>query len=229
MKAMLLAAGLGTRMRPLTDTLPKPLLRAGGQALIEYHLHNLVRAGITDIVINHFYLGDVLEAALGDGSRYGATITYSRESVRLETAGGIVKALPLLGGESFAVISADIWTDFDYRQLRPVDGVKTQGRLLMVENPGHHSGGDFALRPDGRLALQEATATSAGLTYSGVSVMHPALFAGLAEVPLALRPLLDAAISKGLLEAEPYEGHWFDIGTPQRLADLDVFLRNSFV
>ncbi|MCB1648630.1 MAG: nucleotidyltransferase family protein [Pseudomonadales bacterium] len=226
MKAIILAAGLGTRMRPLTDTLPKPLLQAGGQALIEYHLHNLVRAGITDIVINHYHLGEKLEAALGDGSRYGARIQYSRETVRLETAGGIVKALPLLGDEAFAVISGDIWTDFDYCHLRPVDGETTLARLLMVHNPEHHQHGDFSLRPDGRLALKAPEAED-GLTYAGISVMHPRLFANLPEAPLALRPVLDAAIAAGHIEAEQYTGQWFDIGTPERLAELDTLLRNG--
>ncbi|MCB1666513.1 MAG: nucleotidyltransferase family protein [Pseudomonadales bacterium] len=226
MKAIILAAGLGTRMRPLTDTLPKPLLQAGGQALIEYHLHNLVRAGITDIVINHYHLGEKLEAALGDGSRYGAHIHYSRETVRLETAGGIVKALPLLGPDAFAVISGDIWTDFDYRHLRPVDGDTTLAHLVMVSNPGHHQRGDFVLNPDGRLALKAADAPG-GLTYAGISVMHPQLFAGLPEAPLALRPVLDAAIAAHRIEAEQYPGQWFDIGTPERLKELDTLLRGA--
>ena len=145
MKAIILAAGLGTRMRPLTDHLPKPLLQAGGSALIEYHLRNLAAAGIREIVINHFHLGDKIEAALGDGSRYGVQIQYSRETVRLETAGGIVKALPLLGSEAFAVVSGDIWTDYDFRSLQPLDGHATLARLVMVDNPPHHPRGDFVL------------------------------------------------------------------------------------
>lgn len=220
---MILAAGLGTRMRPLTDTLPKPLLQAGGRALIEYHIENLARAGIDDIVINHFYLGDILEAALGDGSNYGVRLQYSRETERLETAGGIVKALPLLGDEAFAVISGDIWTDYDYRHLHSVNGVDEKARLVMVDNPAHHSKGDFALQKDGRLRL--AQPEDKGLTYSGISVMHPALFAGLAEAPLALRPVLDEAIAAGQISAQVYEGAWFDIGTPQRLEELERMLR----
>jgi len=211
-------------MRPLTDELPKPLLQVGGKALIEYHIINLAKAGITDIVINHFHLGEKLEAALGDGSHYGVSIAYSRETTRLETAGGIVKALPLLGSESFALISADIWTDYDYANLRPVDGEATLARLVMVKNPQHHQGGDFALTAAGRLSLASKNADT-GLTYSGISVMHPKLFANLAEEPLALRPVLDKAIAANLIAGEMHEGLWFDIGTPERLAELDIYQR----
>jgi len=221
-RAIILAAGLGTRMRPLTDSLPKPLLKVGGKALIEYHIVNLARVGITDIVINHFYLGATLEAALGDGGDYGVNIQYSRESERLETAGGIIKALPMLGDESFAVISGDVYTDYDYRHLRPVDGLETKARLVMVANPDHHRSGDFALQQDGRLRLAEAS--SQGLTYSGISVMHPALFAGLDEAPLALRPVLDKAIALDQIAAEKFTGRWFDIGTPERLTELEALL-----
>jgi MurNAc alpha-1-phosphate uridylyltransferase len=224
MKAMILAAGLGTRMRPLTDTLPKPLLKVGGTALIEYHIVNLAAAGICDIVINHYHLGEMLEATLGDGSNYGVNIVYSREEVRLETAGGIVKALPLLGPEPFAVISADIWTDYNYANLETVDGENTLARLVMVKNPEHHQSGDFALTGDGRLALAPA-ASETGLTYSGISVMHPSLFADLPEEPLALRPVLNEAIAKNLVAATMHEGLWFDIGTPERLQELDTYLK----
>lgn len=224
MKAMILAAGLGTRMRPLTDTLPKPLLQVGGKALIEYHIINLAKAGITDIVINHYHLGETLEAALGDGGRYGVNIEYSRESVRLETAGGIVKALPLLGAKAFAVISADIWTDYDYANLKSVDGEDTLARLIMVKNPPHHQAGDFALTDAGRLSLV-AEGVDTGLTYSGISIMHPKLFAELLEEPLALRPVLNKAIASNLIEAEKHDGLWFDIGTPERLIELDTYLR----
>lgn len=224
MKAMILAAGLGTRMRPLTDELPKPLLQVGSKSLIEYHIDNLAAAGITDIVINHYHLGEKLEAALGDGSRYGVNIAYSRETVRLETAGGIVKALPLLGTEPFAVISADIWTDYNYANLNSVDGENTLARLVMVKNPQHHQSGDFALTGDGRLTLASES-TNAGLTYSGISVMHPKLFANLPEEPLPLRPILNKAIAENLISAQMHEGLWFDIGTPERLAELDSYLR----
>ncbi len=227
MRAIILAAGLGTRMRPLTDHLPKPLLQAGGSALIEYHLRNLAQAGIRDVVINHFHLGERLEEALGDGSRYGVRIAWSRESVRLETAGGIVKALPLLGDEAFAVVSGDIWTDYDLARLQPVDGRDTLARLVMVANPPHHPTGDFALDGAGRLRLRASADCGPGCTYSGISVMHPALFAGLVADPLPLRPVLDAAIAAGRVAGELYTGRWFDIGTPQRLQELDVLLRGG--
>jgi MurNAc alpha-1-phosphate uridylyltransferase len=150
---------------------------------------------------------------------------YSRESVRLETAGGIVKALPLLGAGSFAVISADIWTDYDYRNLRAVDGGATKAHLVMVENPAHHQRGDFELQANGRLRL--ALPHSHGLTYSGISVMHPSLFAGLEEAPLALRPVLDKAIALDQISAETLSERWFDIGTPERLAALETLLSAS--
>lgn len=224
MKAMILAAGLGTRMRPLTDTLPKPLLRAGGRSLIEHHIVNLAAAGVTDIVINHFYMGDRIEAALGDGSAWGVRIVYSPESVRLETAGGIAKALPILGEESFIVVSSDIWTDYSYADLRPVDGVTTLARLLMVDNPAHHPGGDFILGTDNRLHLQASGVPGQAVTYSGVSVMHPAFFKGVPAEPLPLRPLLDAGMKAGRIEGEHYRGRWMDIGTPKRLRELDESL-----
>jgi MurNAc alpha-1-phosphate uridylyltransferase len=227
MRAIILAAGLGTRMRPLTDHLPKPLLQAGGSALIEYHLRNLAQAGIREIVINHFHLGERLEEALGDGSRYGVHIAWSREALRLETAGGIVNALPLLGDGAFAVVSGDIWTDYDFARLQRVDGRDTLARLVMVPNPPHHPTGDFQCGPAGRLRLRAPQDTAPGCTYSGVSVMHPALFAGLAAEPLPLRPVLDAAIAAGRVAGELFAGRWFDIGTPQRLQELDLLLRGA--
>lgn len=227
MRAIILAAGLGTRMRPLTDHLPKPLLQAGGSALIEYHLRNLAQAGIREIVINHFHLGERLEEALGDGSRYGVHIAWSRETVRLETAGGVVNALPLLGDEAFAVLSGDIWTDYHFARLQPVDGHDTLARLVMVPNPPHHPTGDFRCTASGRLQLRAPQDVEPGCTYSGISVMHPALFAGLMAEPLPLRPVLDAAIAAGQVAGELYTGRWFDIGTPQRLQELDLLLRGA--
>ncbi|MDP1931803.1 MAG: nucleotidyltransferase family protein [Gammaproteobacteria bacterium] len=224
MKAMILAAGLGTRMRPLTDTLPKPLLRAGRCSLIEHHIVNLARAGVQDIVINHFYLGDMIEEALGNGSAWGVNIMYSRETARLETAGGIAKALPLLGDAPFIVVSSDIWTDYDYADLQPIDGVTTLARLLMVNNPEHHPEGDFILDNNGRLHLKASAVPGRAVTYSGVSVMHPAFFAGVSAEPLPLRPLLDAGMRAGTIAGEYYHGHWMDIGTPERLEELDVLL-----
>ncbi len=219
MKAMILAAGLGTRMSPLTDTTPKPLLKVGGKALIEWHLLNLVDAGIRDIVINHFHLGEKIEQALGDGSKYAARISYSRESVRLETAGGIIKALPLLEDESFIVVNADVWTDFNFSRLQPLPD-RTLAHLIMVPNASHHPRGDFYLNKQGRLH-NESDASQPRCTFSGISVLHRDLFAGYPEQPQALLPLLLTAMQAGAVTGELYAGQWWDIGTPERLQLLD--------
>jgi MurNAc alpha-1-phosphate uridylyltransferase len=219
MKAMILAAGLGTRMSPLTDTTPKPLLKVGGRALIEWHLFNLVDAGIKDIVINHYHLGSKIEQALGDGSYYGAHISYSRESVRLETAGGIIKALPMLGDESFVVVNADVWTDFDFARLQPLAG-KILAHLIMVPNASHHPRGDFYLGKNGRLH-NESDAAEPRYTFSGISVLHRDLFAGYPEQPQALLPLLLSAMQADAVTGSLYTGQWWDIGTPERLQLLD--------
>ena len=218
MRAMILAAGRGERMRPLTDTTPKPLLRAGGRMLIEYHLENLVRAGVTEIVINHAHLGAKIEAALGDGGRYGAHIRYSPEPPgALETGGGIQQALPLLGVEPFIVVNGDIWTDMDYRSLpQEPDGL---AHLVLVDNPEHHPAGDFHLQ-DGRV---DYTGTPR-LTFSGVGVYRAALFAGCAPGRFPFAPLLRAAMDAGNVHGQHYCGRWWDIGTPQRLAMLDELL-----
>jgi len=223
MKAMILAAGLGTRMSPLTDSTPKPLLKVGGKALIEWHLFNLVEAGIRDIVINHFHLGAQIEQALGDGSRYGAGISYSRESVRLETAGGIIKALPMLEDESFVVVNADVWTDFDFARLQPLPD-KILAHLIMVPNAAHHPRGDFYLNEQGRLH-NEADAGEQRYTFSGISVLHRDLFAGYPEQPQALLPLLLSAMQTGAVTGSLYKGQWWDIGTPERLQLLDQQLK----
>lgn len=222
MKAMILAAGLGTRMRPLTDDLPKPLLRAGGHSLIEYHILALAAAGVTDIVINLFYLGDKIEAALGDGERYGVRLHYSKESTRLETAGGIIKALPLLGVESFIVVNGDIWTDYTFDSLPALDPSHGLAKLVMVDNALHHPEGDFALLSDGHLSACSDGAQR--LTFSGISVMHPQLFAGCGSGPAPLAPILRKAMSDGRVLGEHFQGRWWDIGTPERLAKLDAML-----
>ncbi|MBI5461218.1 MAG: nucleotidyltransferase family protein [Gammaproteobacteria bacterium] len=230
MKAMILAAGRGERMRPLTDTTPKPLLRAGGRALIEYHLDNLVRAGIADIVVNHAHLGAQIVAALGDGARYGAQIAYSPEPEgALETGGGIQRALPLLGDGPFLVVNGDIWTDFDYAAL-PHDFAGL-AYLVLVDNPEHHPAGDFCLR-DGR--VYDNSGDNAGdntgdgngprLTFSGIGLYRAALFAGCAPGQFPLAPLLRAAMARGEVRGMHYTGRWWDIGTPQRLAELDRLL-----
>lgn len=215
MKAMILAAGKGERMRPLTLTTPKPLLSAGGKRLIEYHLQALAQAGFTEVVINHAWLGQQIEDYLGDGARYGVAIEYSRETEPLETGGGIRQALPLLGDAPFLVVNGDIWTDYDFTQLRgPLAG---QAHLVLVDNPAHHPNGDFTL-------LEGQVRDQPGLTYSGIAVLDPALFDGHGETTFKLAPLLRRAMDVGQVTGEHYRGQWIDVGTPQRLSDLDRLL-----
>lgn len=218
MKAMILAAGRGERMRPLTLTTPKPLLRAGGRCLIEYHLEALVRADVREVVINHAWLGQQIVDFLGNGQRYGVRIQYSDEGDSpLETAGGIVQALPLLGKDPFILVNADIWTDYDFSRLPA--RLSGKAHLVLVDNPPHHPEGDFAL--DSHILRN----TGERLTYSGVGVYSPALFAGLAPGVRPLAPLLRAAIEQAEISGEWYRGQWWDIGTPQRLQELDVCLQ----
>ena len=219
-KAMILAAGRGERMRPLTDTLPKPLLQVGGQALIEYHLHNIQRAGITEVVINHAWLGEKIEAALGDGSRYGLKISYSPEGEALETGGGLLQALPLLGEAPFIAINGDIWTDYTLAQL-PAEPAGL-AHLVLVDNPPHHPDGDFALQDDRVLATGEPR-----FTFSGIGVYRPELFSGQQQARFPLAPLLREAMARGEISGEYYDGCWFDIGTPQRLQELDQSIRQQ--
>lgn len=219
MKALILAAGRGERMRPLTDYTPKPLLKAGGRRLIEYHLDALVGAGIKEIVINHARLGAQIEEVLGDGGRYGARITYSGEGEQaLETGGGIHKALPLLGNAPFAVVNADICTDYPFAQLpcQP-EGL---AHLVLVGNPAHHEAGDFALA-EGRVT----SGSGNRLTFSGIGVYRPELFAACRPGRFPLAPLLREAIDLERVSGEYYSGHWRDIGTPQRLRELDQLLQ----
>jgi MurNAc alpha-1-phosphate uridylyltransferase len=220
MKAMILAAGRGERMRPLTDDTPKPLLKAGGKALIEYHLEALALAGFDSVVVNHAHLGAQLEQALGDGRRYGLSILYSAEGNALETGGGIFRALPLLGNEPFLVVNGDIWTDYPFGRLRrqQVD----LAHLVMVDNPPQHAKGDFVLQ-------QGQLHDSGGprLTFSGIGVYHPALFDGCKDGAFALAPLLRQAMRDGRVSGEHYQGNWFDIGTPERLAQLDHQLQQA--
>lgn len=220
MKVMLLAAGLGARMRPLTDHTPKPLLRVGGRPLIEHHLLRLAAAGYRDIVVNIAHLGAQIEAYLGDGARLGVSIAYSREATPLETGGGIFRALPLLGPQPFLVVNGDIWTDYPLQQLRAVQPVR--GHLVMVDNPGHLTHGDFHRGADGVLSEQ---GSGAKLTYSGLAVFHPDLFAGCVDGVFPLRPLFVRAMQEGLLTSEYYAGQWLDVGTPERLAEADRLAR----
>ena len=222
MKAFILAAGRGERMRPLTDHTPKPLLQAGGKALIVWHLERLAAAGFTDIVINHAHLGSLIEQFLGDGAQWGLKIRYSPEPPgALETAGGIATALPLLGDEPFLVVNGDVYCDFDFGRFSAL--TVTNAHLVMVENPAHHTGGDFSLDGD-RVTYANAEQT---LTYAGIAVFSPAFFADVQPgTIMKLRPLLDAAIAAGTLTGERFTGRWVDVGTPQRLAELDAELRN---
>lgn len=220
---MILAAGHGTRMRPLTDHTPKPLLKAGGKPLITWHIEKLVEAGFTDIVINTAWLGDQIPKALGDGSAFGANLHYSNEQSdgALETAGGIIKALPLLGDEPFLVVNGDVWCDYTYISESPLTE-DTLVHLVLVKNPEHNQEGDFA--------LTQGLVTTEGqdkLTFSGVGYYHPALFDGLSEGKRPLAPLLREAMQNNKVTGEFFGGDWRDIGTPERLATLDAELSLS--
>jgi MurNAc alpha-1-phosphate uridylyltransferase len=217
MKAMLLAAGKGTRMLPLTATTPKPLLKAAGVTLIEHQIRKLKSAGFSEFVINHAWLGAQIEDALGDGSKLGVSIAWSREGEPLETAGGILRALPLLGAAPFALVNADIWTDYSFATLKRALGANDLAHLVLVPNPEHHPRGDFSLTGS-RLQLPQ---DAARYTYSGVAVFHPQLFAGMSAGKAPLLPLLQKAISLGRASGEVYGGDWIDVGTPERLAALD--------
>jgi MurNAc alpha-1-phosphate uridylyltransferase len=222
MKAMLLAAGKGTRMLPLTATTPKPLLQAGGRSLIEHQILKLKAAGFDEFVVNHAYLGAQIEAALGDGAALGVSIAWSREEEPLETAGGILRALPLLGDAPFALVNADIWTDYPFAQLHHALRADDLVHLVLVPNPEHHPRGDFAL-DGGRLHAAHADAPRH--TYSGIAVFDPALFTGLPNGKAPLLPLLLKAMTLGRASGEYFTGDWLDVGTPQRLAALDARLR----
>lgn len=226
MKAMLLAAGKGTRMLSLTQHTPKPLLKAGGLSLIEHQIGKLAAAGFSELVINHAWLGDQIEQALGDGSRYGVSIAWSREDEPLETAGGIVQALPLLGPEPFVVVNADIWTDFPFAILRTALAGTMQAHLVLVANPPHHQRGDFVLHESGLLDLPSADA-GVTHTYSGIAVYHPALFADISERKYPLLPVLKKAIGARQASAELFSGTWLDVGTPERLQWLDAQLTSG--
>ncbi|MBE0614523.1 MAG: nucleotidyltransferase family protein [Burkholderiales bacterium] len=223
MKAMILAAGRGVRMRPLTDTTPKSLLAVGGKPLIVWQLEKLAQAGFSEVVINHAHLGHMIEAALGDGSRFGILIRYSPEREALETAGGIALALPLLGAGPFLVINADIYSDYDFSALARVDLRGRLAHLVLVDNPPQHPRGDFALETE---QVREAGAQM--LTFSGMGVYAPRLFGDIphgAKLPLA--PLLRKAMASNQVSGEHYHGNWHDIGTAERLHALDAHLKGS--
>ncbi|HRB29382.1 MAG TPA: nucleotidyltransferase family protein [Nitrosomonas sp.] len=228
---MILAAGQGKRMRPLTDNLPKPLLKAGKHALIEYQIFNLARAGFMDIVINHAYLGTMIEEALGNGDQYGVRIHYSPETLVLETAGGIVNAMHLLTNPQqtmpFLVVNGDIYCEFDYAPLRAtLDTMQTQAKqrlahLILVDNPAHHPEGDFF--------LQHEYVTSVGtkkLTFSGIGLYQSQIFHTVAPGEAAkLAPLLRQAMQNNQVTGEYFSGRWIDVGTPERLQQLDNHLK----
>ncbi|MBV9317707.1 MAG: nucleotidyltransferase family protein [Gammaproteobacteria bacterium] len=218
MKAMLLAAGRGERMRPLTDSVPKPLVQVGGRALIAWHLLALARAGFREVVINLSWLGPQLRAALGDGSSFGVSISWSEEGpVPLETGGGIFRALPLLGPAPFLVVNADIWTDIDFGRLELEPGA--HAHLVLIPNPVHHPRGDFALEGD-RVVSRETER----FTYSGVGVYRGEFFAGCTADRFPLLPLLNRAIAAGRVSGEVHRGQWCDVGTAERLASLSARL-----
>ena len=220
LKVMILAAGRGERMRPLSDTVPKPLLEAGGKPLIVHLIEGLARHGLRDLVINHSHLGEKISAYLGDGSRFGVRVAYSHEAGGgLETGGGIFKALSLIDTDPFIVINGDIWTDYPFGRLPSrLDGL---AHLVLVDNPSQHPHGDFALR-EGKLVEKGLPR----LTFSGIGVYARALFAQCRPGKFPLAPLLRAAIAQGLVSGEHYTGLWCDVGTPQRLAELDRELRH---
>jgi MurNAc alpha-1-phosphate uridylyltransferase len=220
--AIILAAGRGERMRPLTDARPKPLLAVGGRALIEWQVERLVAGGFTDLVVNHSHLGQQIEEALGAGERFGARIRYSHEPQALETAGGVAQALALLGDAPFAVVSGDIYTAFDYASLAPRiasiarDPAAHAAHFVLVDNPSFHPGGDMGL------ARGRITRAGPRLTYANIAVYHPALFAAIAPgTALRLFPWAYAFVDAGRVSGEHYRGVWDNLGTPEQLAALD--------
>lgn len=215
MKAMILAAGRGERLRPLTDTTPKPLIEVAGKPLIQHHIENLRQAGIRDIVINTAWLAQKIHQALGDGSALGVNIHYSDEGTALETAGGILRALPLLGDDPFLVINGDIWCDYDLARL-PAPGTDKLAHLVLVDNPPHNPGGDFCIEN----GLLRNTGPDM-LTFSGIGVYRAKILDGQDEGPLPLAPILRSCADKGLVSAEHHAGRWTDVGTVERLQQLE--------
>lgn len=227
MKAMILAAGLGNRMRPLTLYTPKPLLEVGGKPLIVWHIEKLKKIGVTEIVINSAWLADKLISSLGDGSQFGVNIRWTREDEGLETAGGIINALPLLGKDPFILVNGDVWTTMDFEALRHIKLDDDLAHLVLVDNPKQHPEGDFTLL-DGRIFTFDQDVKGENLTFSGVSVIHPKLFDGLESGKRPLAPLLKQAMQNQKISGEKLKGAWVDVGTPERLMELDLQIREGF-
>ena len=225
MKAFILAAGRGERMRPLTDTTPKPLLMAGGKPLVVWHLERLAKSGFREVIINQSHLGQQIVDALGDGAQFGLSIRYSPEPPgALETAGGIASALPLLGDKPFLVVNGDVWCDWDFRRALAL--TDRQAHLVFVPNPPQHASGDFSL--DGEVVHYATSGFGPTLTYAGTGVFSPEFFADVpAGAVMKMRPLLDAAIANGIVTGERHHGRWVDVGTPARLNELDQELRRN--
>lgn len=221
MKAMILAAGLGQRMRPLTDTLPKPLLAVGGKPLLQYHLEALASCGVKDVIINLAYLGDKIREFVGDGSRFGLHVSYSPEPEPLETAGALLHAMSLLGDEPFLLINGDVWSDYPLQQLcQHTFSPNEDAHLVLVPNPDFHPKGDFAINAQGLLTNDEAQSKH---TFAGISLIKPQF---IGEYPQARRkfPLVEVlryGIAQQRISAEIYRGRWSDVGTPERLYNLD--------
>lgn len=218
MKAMILAAGRGERMRPLTDHTPKPLLEVKGTPLLGWHLSALASAGFSEVVINVSHLAEQIVRYCQDGSKWGLTIAYSLENEALETAGGIARALPLLGDAPFLVVNGDVWTDCDFAQLKTITPPAMGAHLVMVDNPAHHQGGDFVLVSGHIRRVAEGEQAH---TYSGVGVYTLGFFESVGDESLPLRPLLETGIDAGVLQGHNYQGCWEDVGTPERLVELN--------
>jgi len=227
MKAMILAAGLGNRMRPLTLYTPKPLLEVGGKPLIVWHIEKLKKIGVTEIVINSAWLADKLISSLGDGSQFGVDIRWTREEEGLETAGGIINALPLLGTDPFILVNGDVWTTMGFEALRDIKLNDDLAHLVLVDNPKQHPEGDFTLL-DGRAFAFDQDVKGENLTFSGVSVINPKLFDGLEPGKRPLAPLLKQAMQNQRISAEKLKGAWVDVGTPERLMQLALHIREGF-
>lgn len=237
MKAMILAAGFGERLRPLTETTPKPLLKVGNKPLIQYHIENLVSAGVRELVINTSWLGDQIEAFLGDGSRFGVDISWSREEEPLETGGGIRRALPLLGGEPFLLINGDIWTDYPLVDLVNRPWLEDMdAHLVLVPNPVHHLDGDYSLNDlsgdqKGIQKVSYPKKDEEAFTFSGLSIMRPDIFAmySSASEKFPLRNVLEGGINAGCVSGELFQGTWWDIGTFERLQALNLLMQGKEV